>query len=48
VKREDRVREAGSPGVLGLSTGGSIVGWVVAVIGAALLVFILKAVGVFK
>jgi uncharacterized membrane protein YeaQ/YmgE (transglycosylase-associated protein family) len=35
-------------GVLGLSAGGPIVGWVVAVIGAALLIFILKAVGVFK
>jgi uncharacterized membrane protein YeaQ/YmgE (transglycosylase-associated protein family) len=35
-------------GVLGLSAGGPIVGWVVAVIGAALLIFILKAVGIFK
>src|SRR5262245_1306515 len=34
-------------GVLGLSTGGPIVGWVVAVLGAALLIFILKAVGLF-
>lgn len=34
-------------GMLGLS-GGPIVGWVVAVIGAALLIFVLKAVGVFK
>src|SRR5262249_29075036 len=34
-------------GVLGLSTGGPIVGWVVAVLGAALLIFILKAVGIF-
>jgi uncharacterized membrane protein YeaQ/YmgE (transglycosylase-associated protein family) len=34
-------------GVLGLSTGGPIVGWVVAVVGAALLIFILKAVGIF-
>ena len=34
-------------GVLGLSTGGPIVGWVVAVLGAALLIFILKTVGVF-
>jgi hypothetical protein len=33
--------------VLGLSTGGPIVGWVVAVLGAALLIFILKAVGIF-
>lgn len=35
-------------GVLGLSTGGPIVGWIVAVLGAAVLIFILKAVGVFK
>ena len=35
-------------GVLGLSASGPIVGWVVAVIGAALLIFILKAVGIFK
>ena len=36
-------------GALGLSTGGSpIVGWVIAVLGAAVLIFILKAVGVFK
>ena len=34
-------------GLLGLSTGGPIVGWVVAVLGAALLIFILKAVGIF-
>ena len=34
-------------GVLGLSTGGPIVGWVVAVLGAAVLIFILKAVGIF-
>ena len=34
-------------GVLGLSTGGPIVGWIVAVLGAALLIFILKAVGIF-
>jgi hypothetical protein len=33
-------------GVLGLSTGGPIVGWVVAVLGAALLILILKAVGI--
>ena len=33
---------------LGLSSGGPIVGWVVAVLGAALLIFILKAVGIFK
>jgi uncharacterized membrane protein YeaQ/YmgE (transglycosylase-associated protein family) len=35
-------------GVLGLSASGPIVGWVVAVLGAALLIFILKAVGIFK
>jgi uncharacterized membrane protein YeaQ/YmgE (transglycosylase-associated protein family) len=35
-------------GVLGLSASGPILGWVVAVIGAALLIFILKAIGIFK
>jgi len=35
-------------GVLGLSTGGPIVGWIVAVLGAALLIFILKTVGVYS
>jgi uncharacterized membrane protein YeaQ/YmgE (transglycosylase-associated protein family) len=35
-------------GILGLTTGGPIMGWVVAVLGAALLIFLLKAVGVFK
>jgi uncharacterized membrane protein YeaQ/YmgE (transglycosylase-associated protein family) len=35
-------------GVLGLSAGGPIVGWVIAIAGAALLIFILKALGVFK
>jgi uncharacterized membrane protein YeaQ/YmgE (transglycosylase-associated protein family) len=35
-------------GVLGLSAGGPVLGWVIAVAGAALLIFILKAVGVFK
>jgi uncharacterized membrane protein YeaQ/YmgE (transglycosylase-associated protein family) len=35
-------------GALGLSAGGPIVGWIVAVIGAALLIFILKVVGLFK
>ena len=34
-------------GVFGLSTSGPIVGWIVAVLGAALLIFILKAVGIF-
>jgi uncharacterized membrane protein YeaQ/YmgE (transglycosylase-associated protein family) len=35
-------------GTMGLSTGGPVVGWVVAVAGAALLIFILKALGIFK
>jgi len=35
-------------GLLGLSASGPILGWVVAVIGASLLIVILKAVGVFK
>ena len=35
-------------GVLGLSAGGPIVGWLIAVAGAALLIFLLKALGVFK
>ena len=35
-------------GALGLSTGGPIVGWVVAVLGAALLILILKMIGVYK
>ena len=35
-------------GVLGLSASGPIMGWVVAVCGAALLIFILKKVGFFK
>jgi uncharacterized membrane protein YeaQ/YmgE (transglycosylase-associated protein family) len=35
-------------GMLGLSASGPIVGWVIAVIGAAVLIFILKALGVFK
>jgi uncharacterized membrane protein YeaQ/YmgE (transglycosylase-associated protein family) len=34
-------------GLLGLSASGPIVGWVVAVLGAALLIIILKAVGIF-
>ena len=34
-------------GVLGLSAGGPIMGWVVAVIGAAILIFLLKALGIF-
>jgi uncharacterized membrane protein YeaQ/YmgE (transglycosylase-associated protein family) len=35
-------------GMLGLSAGGPIIGWVIAVVGAALLIFILKALGVFR
>jgi uncharacterized membrane protein YeaQ/YmgE (transglycosylase-associated protein family) len=35
-------------GVLGLSAGGPVVGWIVAILGAALLIFILKMVGVFN
>jgi uncharacterized membrane protein YeaQ/YmgE (transglycosylase-associated protein family) len=34
-------------GLLGLSAGVPIVGWVIAVLGAALLIYILKAVGIF-
>jgi uncharacterized membrane protein YeaQ/YmgE (transglycosylase-associated protein family) len=35
-------------GALGLSASGPIVGWVIAVLGAAVLIFLLKAIGVFK
>lgn len=35
-------------GMLGLSAAGPIAGWIVAVIGAAVLIFLLKAIGVFK
>ena len=35
-------------GILGLAASGPIASWIVAVVGAALLIFILKAVGVFK
>lgn len=35
-------------GTLGIAAAGSVMGWVVAVAGAALLIVILKAVGVFK
>jgi uncharacterized membrane protein YeaQ/YmgE (transglycosylase-associated protein family) len=35
-------------GMLGLSASGPIAGWIVAVIGAAVLIFLLKAIGVFK
>ena len=33
---------------LGLASGGPVVSWIVSVVGAALLIVILKAVGVFK
>lgn len=35
-------------GMLGLSASGPIAGWIVAVVGAAVLIFLLKAIGVFK
>ena len=35
-------------GVLGLAAYGTIAQWIVAVIGAAVLIFILKALGIFK
>ena len=35
-------------GLLGLATYGAIARWAVAVVGAALLIYILKALGVFK
>lgn len=35
-------------GVLGLAAGGPIVGWIIAIAGAAILIFLLKAVGVFS
>jgi uncharacterized membrane protein YeaQ/YmgE (transglycosylase-associated protein family) len=35
-------------GVLGVSAGSPIMGWVIAVAGAAVLIFLLKALGVFK
>jgi uncharacterized membrane protein YeaQ/YmgE (transglycosylase-associated protein family) len=36
-------------GMLGLTTGGSpIVGWLIAIGGAAVLIFLLKALGVFR
>jgi uncharacterized membrane protein YeaQ/YmgE (transglycosylase-associated protein family) len=34
-------------GVLGISAGGPILGWVIAIAGAALLIFLLKAMGIF-
>ena len=35
-------------GAIGLNASGPIAGWVVAVLGAALLIFILKALGMFQ
>lgn len=35
-------------GTLGLAASGPVISWVVAVVGAAVLIFILKAVGIFK
>jgi uncharacterized membrane protein YeaQ/YmgE (transglycosylase-associated protein family) len=35
-------------GMLGLSASGPIVGWLIAVAGAAILIFLLKAIGIFK
>jgi len=35
-------------GVLGLATYGPIAGWAVAVVGAVVLIWVLKALGVFK
>lgn len=35
-------------GVLGIGASGSVASWLVAVAGAAVLIFILKALGVFK
>ena len=35
-------------GLIGLATYGAIAQWAVAVVGAAILIFILKAVGIFK
>jgi uncharacterized membrane protein YeaQ/YmgE (transglycosylase-associated protein family) len=35
-------------GVMGLSSGGPVVGWLIAIGGAAVLIFLLKALGVFK
>ena len=35
-------------GMLGLSAGGPIVGWLVAIAGAAILIALLKVLGVFK
>jgi uncharacterized membrane protein YeaQ/YmgE (transglycosylase-associated protein family) len=35
-------------GMIGIAAGGGFLRWVIAVVGAALLIFILRAVGVFK
>ena len=35
-------------GMLGLWASGPIVGWLIAVAGAAILIFLLKAIGIFK
>ena len=35
-------------GTLGLASSGPVISWVVAVVGAAVLIVILKAVGIFK
>ena len=35
-------------GVLGLTSSGPIVGYLIAVVGAAVLIFLLKALGIFK
>jgi uncharacterized membrane protein YeaQ/YmgE (transglycosylase-associated protein family) len=35
-------------GVLGLSTGSAVIGYVIAVVGAALLIGLLKVLGIFK
>jgi uncharacterized membrane protein YeaQ/YmgE (transglycosylase-associated protein family) len=35
-------------GAMGLITTGPLMGWVIAVAGAAILIFLLKAIGVFK
>jgi uncharacterized membrane protein YeaQ/YmgE (transglycosylase-associated protein family) len=35
-------------GVLGLASGGAVARWLVSIAGAAILIFILKALGIFK
>jgi uncharacterized membrane protein YeaQ/YmgE (transglycosylase-associated protein family) len=34
-------------GMLGLSAGGPVAGWLIAIAGAAILIFLLRAIGVF-